>query len=217
MRGEERNVLIWAIVLSLVALVSVLLVDHPLAAAIHRAHSLGASVLQAFIGGIETVFGFSISKWLTGVVLIAAGLLMFISSAHRAVGWIFLFFGATQLTTRLVAGVLKNVFLRPRPLDAIASGVPGQFFTSGGSFPSGHAAHFWPLFFAAVIAVPRLRWPALVLAAAVSLSRVLVNDHYLSDVLASAAIAAFVALGYARLFRSRLTASRARAEGGRGA
>ena len=149
---------------------------------------------------IETITGFAISKFFLGGVIVVAALALMPLRRSRSTGWLLLLTGASQLTTRLLAGVLKNVFERPRPFEAVASGEwHGAFFTHGSSFPSGHAAHFWPLFFAAAVAFPRWRWPLLVLAVFVSAARVAVNDHYLADVLASAAIAALVTAAYARV------------------
>ena len=92
------------------------------------------------------------------------------------------------------------------------AGTAPDFFTAGSSFPSGHAAHFWPFYFVALVAFPRWRIPTLVLALFVSISRVLVNDHYLSDVTASAAIAALVTYAWARLFVPRAERSARNAE-----
>ena len=62
------------------------------------------------------------------------------------------------------------------------------------SMPSGHATTA----FAAAVAVglvhPRLRWPLLVLAALVAVSRVWLGVHYLTDVIAGAALGTSVAL-----------------------
>jgi membrane-associated phospholipid phosphatase len=162
-------------------------------------------MIRAATGVVETASGFSLSKWLAGGVLVLAGLVWMAVRKDRRAGWILLFTGAAQLTTRLIAGVLKNVFARPRPFEALASTTSHDaFFSAGSSFPSGHAAHFWPFFFAAAIAFPRFRWPLFALALFVSCARVAVNDHYLSDVAASAAIAAFVTCGYAAVLRSRM-------------
>jgi membrane-associated phospholipid phosphatase len=200
-----KRVLIWGVVLAVLAVAGVMLLDRPLAMAIHDAGTPGASFLRTATGMIENATGFPVSKWLMGGVLLAAGLIWLAVRKDRFVGWILVFTGASQLTTRLIAGVLKNVFARPRPFEALASGGHDAFFSGGSSFPSGHAAHFWPLFFAAMIAFPRFRWPLLVLALAVSCARVAINDHYVSDVAASAAIAAFVTCGYATLLRPRIT------------
>ena len=74
----------------------------------------------------------------------------------------------------------------------------------GNSFPSGHAVHFWSLFFPPGRVVSRgignnspfyLFWfPWL---------EFVVNDHYFSDVVASAAVAALVTWAYAKTILAR--------------
>ena len=77
--------------------------------------------------------------------------------------------------------------------------------------PSGHASAA----FAAAVAVglvhPRLRWPLVALASLIAISRVWLGVHYLSDVLAGAALGAAVALLLWLLTRARATGSRRRA------
>jgi membrane-associated phospholipid phosphatase len=138
---------------------------------------------------------------------VIAALVLFAWRRFRREAWLLLFVGVSHLSTRLIAGVSKNVFLRARPAEAVVqSGWQDRFFIDGGSsFPSGHAAHFWALFFAVALAFPKLRIPAFLLAVFVSVARVAVNDHYASDVLASAAIAALVSYAFARLILPRAT------------
>jgi membrane-associated phospholipid phosphatase len=191
-----RALLIWGLVLLAITLFSIFLLD----AAAANALSVGSSGLKTAASGFttatEVVFGFEISKWLSGMVIVFAGLLLMIK--RRDLGKLVVFIGVTQLAARLIAGVLKNVFLRPRPFEGVTRSL--DFFTDGSSFPSGHAAHFWPFFFAVAIAFPKWRWPFLALAVAISIARVVVNDHYVSDVTASAAISAFVVYLGARAF-----------------
>jgi membrane-associated phospholipid phosphatase len=73
----------------------------------------------------------------------------------------------------------------------------------GNSFPSGHAVHFWSLFFPLVVLFPRYWKQLAVLPVLVSLARVVVNDHYFSDVVASAAVAALVTWAYAKTILAR--------------
>jgi membrane-associated phospholipid phosphatase len=191
----ERQVCIAGVVFALLSLLSIFAVDAPVAAMMKPNVADARAIVNPFVNAVEVVFGFPLSKFATGFFILAAGLVMFAFAKHRPIAWLLTFVGVAHLLARLIAGVLKNVFLRMRPYEGSA-----EFFVDGGSsFPSGHAAHFWALFFAFAFAFPRLRWPALVLAVLVSLSRVVVNDHYVSDVLASAAICAFVVLGVRRL------------------
>ncbi len=90
----------------------------------------------------------------------------------------------------LVATLLKAVFERPRPFEALAAADPLLGATVGASMPSGHAA---TAFAGAVVLSVLLRRaaPALfVLAAAIAFSRIYVGVHYPLDVLAGAALGA---------------------------
>jgi membrane-associated phospholipid phosphatase len=98
---------------------------------------------------------------------------------------------------------LKNVFQRLRPYEAIEAGDwDSKFFGGhGSSFPSGHSAHFWGLFFPLLFLFPRYRLPLLIIPVFISIARIGVNDHWCSDVIASAALAALMTLLFVWLFR----------------
>jgi membrane-associated phospholipid phosphatase len=188
MPPAQRHVLQWSLVLALIAILCIFFVDRPVATALQSSAHHTQLMIGPEFHALEVIFGFPISKFLTGAVIVFAALVCFAIRRWRAVARPLLLLGIAQLATRLIAGMLKNVFLRPRPFEAL----DGHFFSAGSSFPSGHAAHFWPFVFVAMLAFPRLRIPALLLALFVSISRIAVNDHFVSDVAASAAIAALV-------------------------
>ena len=93
----------------------------------------------------------------------------------------------------VLANILKPAFDRPRPPAGHPELHPLVALSGSASMPSGHAAGA----FAAAVAVglvhPRLRWPLLLLAGLIALSRVLLGVHYLSDVIAGAALGCVVA------------------------
>jgi len=72
------------------------------------------------------------------------------------------------------------------------------------SFPSGHATTIWACGVALAILFPRWRLLWYVLAILVSMSRVIVGAHYLSDVLAGAYVAVMTVLVLVRLRYFRL-------------
>jgi membrane-associated phospholipid phosphatase len=169
-------------------LLSVWLIDRPLALFVHH-HYASGQLLSSAITFTETLFGFGISKYLFGFIALAIGLVLYIKNRTFTTAKLFFFVGATHIVSRLAAGMLKNVFLRSRPYEFIESG-PGtkDFFSDGGSFPSGHTVHFFGLFLPVWYLFPKQKWVMLI-PVFVGMSRVLANDHYLADVLASVYIA----------------------------
>ncbi len=109
-------------------------------------------------------------------------------------------FAAAALLTDLVKALAE----RPRPAGDVLVVVPGSY-----SFPSGHAATAFAAATVVALLHPRLRWPALGLAALVALSRVYLGVHYPLDVLAGALLGAVV--GWAAT-RAVVRASRARGQ-----
>ncbi len=65
--------------------------------------------------------------------------------------------------------------------------------------PSAHASTAFAAAVAAGLVHPRLRWPLLALAALIALSRVWLGVHYLTDVIAGAALGAAIALAVWRM------------------
>jgi membrane-associated phospholipid phosphatase len=69
---------------------------------------------------------------------------------------------------------------------------PIGFTSSYQSFPSGHATTAFTVAFVIAFLWPRLIYPAMTIAASIALCRVVVNAHYLSDVIAGGIVAAVV-------------------------
>ena len=205
-----QRVLIASLVLLAATVLSIVTIDGPIAvAATHVAPTLKQFALS-FTNVLEIVFLFSISKFASGALVLVVAAALAPVRRLRAVSWTLAFAGSAQLLTRLVAGVLKNAFLRSRPFEALADGSwSDQFFaTAGSSFPSGHAAHFWGFFFALALVMPRRRWWLLPITLLLSIARVLVNDHYVSDILASATLAAAITSALAPFFVHRVLSAR---------
>jgi membrane-associated phospholipid phosphatase len=127
----------------------------------------------------------------TRVVVITAMAVAAVEIARRGSRWVVPFLLAVIVGDKLLTEAIKALVDRARPeLEAVAA-------TLGPSFPSGHtstAAASWAAF--ALVAGrwwgPRA-WPALAgtavgIAVAVAVSRVLLNVHWLTDVLAGLAL-----------------------------
>jgi membrane-associated phospholipid phosphatase len=202
-RPNQKTIIIAAIAASFLSLLSMFVLDRPIAELVHQ---LGGEHSKFFAAGttvLEVIFGMTFSKFALGFALIVIGAALLVWKSSRTIGWILLFVGCTHFTVRLVAGVLKEVFHRLRPYEVLASRRwDDQFFTAhGGSFPSGHAAHFWALFFPLAFLFPAARIPLLILPVFIVIARVGVNDHWLSDIFASIAIAAVVTILFVWVFR----------------
>ena len=109
---------------------------------------------------------------------------------------------AAFATGDAVSGAIKQVVGRPRPpvdvpdrLHALVA-VP-----SSPSFPSGHATTAFAAAAAIAVLVPRLRIPALALAALVGFSRVYLGVHYALDVACGALLGALIGTCLALLAR----------------
>ena len=117
-----------------------------------------------------------------GITVVAAGLALVLW--RRGSTRLALYVVAARVGAIVLSQGLKHVVDRARPVfDAPVAEALGP------SFPSGHAlgsSVFWTT--CAVLLVPRVRWPRLLLAGAVlvavlvAASRVLLGVHYLSDV-----------------------------------
>jgi membrane-associated phospholipid phosphatase len=191
--------------------------DRPVAEFVHQ-HGEGAAIFSQGTAWIETVFGWGISKLALGYALLAIGAILWWRKSSRATANLFLFVALTHIITRLVAGTLKNVFERLRPDEVIQQAAwNAQFFTAdGNSFPSGHAAHFWSLYFPLAFIFPRYRIPLAIIPVFITIARVGVNDHFISDVIASIALAALISFAFVYAFKlndgvPRLTVNKATA------
>ncbi len=203
----SRRQLFFAFIIAIVLTVlSIFFFDQPIAAYVQRAGGRQSPVLQQGTHWLEVATGYPIGRYFLSFVLLGLGAALFLLRSTRAIAWLLLFIGSTHIVTRVVAGVLKNVFGRLRPFEVIQAGDwDWKFFTGhGGAFPSGHSAHFWGLFFPLLFLFPRYRLPLLIIPVFISIARVGVNDHWCSDVIASAGLAALFTLVFIWLFRIKL-------------
>ena len=200
----NRRQLLWAFLVAIVlTLLGIFFLDQPVAAFVQRVGGRQSVILQEGTHWLEVASGFPIGKFFLSYLLLGAAALLFIARSTRAVAWMLLFVGCSQLLTRIIAGVLKNVFQRLRPFEVIQAGNwDWKFFAGhGNSFPSGHSAHFWGLFLPLLFLFPRYRLPLLVVPVFISVARIGVNDHWCSDVIASAGLAALLTFLFVWLFR----------------
>jgi membrane-associated phospholipid phosphatase len=202
----NRRQLVYSVLVALVlTLLGIFFFDQPIAAFVQRAGGRQSVVLQQGTHWLEIVTGQTIDRYFLTYVLLGLGALLFISKTSRPVAWILLFVGTAQIVTRLTASMLKGVFERLRPFEVIQAGNwDWKFFSGhGNSFPSGHSAFFWGLFFPLAYRFPRYRRPFLIIPVFITIARPGVNDHWCSDVIASAGLAAAITLVFTWLFQMK--------------
>ena len=154
----NRRQLLFAVFIAVVlTLLSIFLFDQPVAAFVQRAGGRESKILREGTHWLEIASGFPIGHYFLSYLLLGLAAVLFVPPSTRAIGWMLLFVGSVQLTTRLIAGVLKGVFERLRPFEVIQAGNwDWKFFSGhGSSFPSGHSAHFWGLCFPLLFLFPR--------------------------------------------------------------
>lgn len=199
LRNYRRVLLTAAAAAAILSLLAIVLLDGRLALALSQLPANVRHGIQSAVHVCEVVFAFGLTPFLYGLLLIVAGMVARWTSRNRQVSPALMFVGLSHVTARFLADILKPPFSRLRPYEALAGGQwhDTWFADVGNSFPSGHAVHFWSLFFPLMVLFPRFTLPLAILPVLVSAARVAVNDHYLSDVIASAAIAALVTCVYA--------------------
>jgi undecaprenyl-diphosphatase len=203
----QRSPLVWLIPLGLTLTLLAFAVDQPVA---HAMAGVGPRVKR--VAEFVTWFGKGGVILYPSGILILAGFAMKIARPAREAGLdpilralivIFVIVAAAGIADDL----LKMTFGRARPFMWLAGDESGfqpfRFKSQFMSFPSGHTTTS----FAAAVAFGSLfpRWrPAFALfAVAIGLSRIVLDVHYVSDVVSGAALGATVAVALLPLFRKR--------------
>ena len=201
----NRRQIVYSVLVALVlTLLSLFFFDQPIAAFVQRVGGRQSAILQEGTHWLEIAFGLTLQhRYFLSYLLLGLAAILFLAKNTRSIAWILLFVGSAQLVTRLIAGTLKGVFQRLRPFEVIQAGNwDWKFFSGhGSSFPSGHSAFFWGLFFPLAFIFPRYRFPLLIIPVFITIARVGVNDHWCSDVIASAGLAALITLLFIQVFR----------------
>lgn len=202
LQGHRRVLLRCAATALAVSLLSMATIDGRLALLASTLSAPGRRAIEFGVHVCEIIFAFAITPYLYGLLLISSGMIVQWTSRSKHLASILLFIGFSHVTARFLTDILKPLFSRLRPYETLGD-VPWHdtwFAAVGNSFPSGHAVHFWSLFFPLIVVFPRYTAPLAVLPVFISVARVAVNAHYASDVLASAAVAAIVTWAFAMTF-----------------
>jgi membrane-associated phospholipid phosphatase len=203
---SKRALALTALVCAALALVSIYGLDRRIAEAVHASFIASAALFVDGTRALDAVSGRSLlqSHTLSGVLLggtvFTLGALIWIFRRGSTLARALIFTGGVQLATIAAAYGLKEFFGRQRPYQILGHGDwQHMWFVGGNSFPSGHNAFFWGLFLPLLYLFPRWRIPLLIVPLFIALARIDTSFHFLSDILASIALAAVVTLAAAVL------------------
>jgi membrane-associated phospholipid phosphatase len=165
-------------------------VDLPLAKASRTLH-------LEIVGAFQIITRLGEATWYLVVSALLSLLFHFAWKREQCARWSLFVFAAVAVSG-LTADVFKWLAGRWRPKAYVQDQLYGFDFFGVGynatSFPSGHATTIWALCVALAILFPRYQLVWYLLAILVSISRVIVDAHYLSDVFAGIYVAVITVL-----------------------
>ncbi|HLP27379.1 MAG TPA: phosphatase PAP2 family protein [Candidatus Didemnitutus sp.] len=179
---------------------SMMWIDQPLAQWINAHQNSAMKSAGLFLEEIGR------SHWILGycIVMIIIAWRSMRSLAHKHLA---LF--ASVAISGIAANVIKVIACRPRPPLFIERGITEWNFLGfqmdyiWNSFPSGHATTGLAIAISGSYIYPRLRWLFWIVGLAIALGRVMLNAHYLSDMIAGGVIGAAVAIAAQRFLPKR--------------
>lgn len=209
----DRRLLGWVALASALPMVLGLFgVDRPLAEWVRASGLEQARIFAWGLGALDVASGMHLWFWLAGAVALGLGLAT--AAWRRDLRWPRALVAAGCVQFACIGTMIlgKGWFGRLRPAQVLDSGDwSALWFAGGGSFPSGHSAFYFGLLLPLAAACPNRWLRALLLAIPVyvAIARIDLAKHFLSDVSASALMAALYALLVATLARRWLPAVKA--------
>lgn len=115
-----------------------------------------------------------------------------------------LFILSTTILSGILVNIVKVIFGRARPRLYIEEDLYGFFWFKLDvlyrSFPSGHATTAMGVWLAFALLFPKYRFLLILIGATIALSRVIIGEHYLSDVMVGGWLGAMTTLVLYGLF-----------------
>lgn len=199
-----------AAIAAVLVVLGILVIDQPFARWLATRETYPA-LWNEGIELLEYPLGIVPYKW-TGVWMLCVGTIVTLAGAHlgaprlRNYAFAFALVTLVHLLGRHAMLWLKPAFGRLRPTQWLKAGGDDTFFRDAFSFPSGHAILFASIIVPLAVVYPRTR-PLLVIVVFSMLARVMVNAHFISDVLGGYVVVAVTTWACVRLLRRALPSS----------
>jgi undecaprenyl-diphosphatase len=188
---DRRSLFVIAAAAAALAALCVVTIDQPVARWL-AGRDTAPAIWDRGISIVELVSGIEPWKWI-GTCVVGAGVIATLALRryrHLAPAWLFV--AITHFLARNLMLWTKTFTGRLRPSEWLARG-GDTFFRDGGiSFPSGHVIYVASLALPIAIVWPRSRPAVAVVVAFTMVARVVVDAHFISDVVAGLALAAVV-------------------------
>lgn len=167
----------------------ILFLDQPVAWFSHRYLAGAKPFFAAYTQGAEALYA-SLMLPIGPLPILFVGLLgafvAFRVVLRRRWGTVFLLVLFVHIASQIGANVLKGIVHRLRPEVLFEKGFVGVGLWQAGphndSFPSGHAVGFFSLFWPFAVVFPRYRLPLSILPGLICIGRLVLDQHYVSDV-----------------------------------
>ncbi len=184
-----RGLLVASAILAALAAAAIATIDEPVARWLATRDTWPA-LWNTGIAGFEYAAGIEPWRW-AGVGVLGALALAALALRRPRVGRAFAYIAAVHLASRLLMMWMKPATGRLRPYEWLVRG-GSTFWRDGVSFPSGHVMIFASLALPVAVVLPRARWLAIAVTAYACVARLAVDAHFVSDVLAGAALACLI-------------------------
>ncbi len=186
-----------ALILTPLAVVSYFFVDRPVSDALHP-------IPEGLMRALDVITEFGEATWylIAGLVLGLAFRFVWRRPEFARAAWLVFW---SVAASGILTNILKFVIGRSRPYNYLRTGeygfAPFKIDYAYNGFPSGHTAAVVAVALSLALAFPRWRWPLFAGGAVVASTRVLMNHHFLSDVLMGTVLAVCVTGAVSRRVR----------------
>jgi membrane-associated phospholipid phosphatase len=200
---RRRIIAFWSVAAAclVVAAAGILVLDRPIAEWA-ASQPRGDTIWATGVRWLDLVTLRATSNSLLGPILMIAGGVLLLLSSTRRTGWHFLFVGAVQFASTMVANLAREQIGRLGPSDAMANpGAADVWLGGGAAFPAGSAAFYAGLFLPLMLIVPRWTFLLALLPLLLGAAEMIGNRHYLSDIAAGFSIAALMTGAFSFLLK----------------